>query len=228
VIFRLQVWMPEVLSDKEPLVIWGASGHARVVTDAVLLADFYEIIGFLDDDSLPGSNATFESYPILGGRDHLSTLGHSGGVKLIFGFSDCQAKLRLSALVSGAGIEFATVTHPHAVLARQAAIGAGTFIAAGAVINSGTRVGRHVIINTSASVDHDCIIGDAAHICPGVRLAGNVAVGNGAWVGIGTTVIEKRSIGAGSVIGAGSLVIDDIPPQVLAFGQPARVVRRLE
>jgi acetyltransferase EpsM len=147
---------------------------------------------------------------------------------MIFGFGDCKSKMTLSSLVTKAGIEFATVVHPSALLARQAKVGAGTFIAAAAVVGAGSVIDRHVIINTAASVDHDCVIGEAAHICPGVRLAGNVKVGTAAWLGIGTIVIEKKTIGAGSVIGAGSLVLDDIPPGVLAFGHPARIIRGLE
>jgi acetyltransferase EpsM len=215
------------MSEKKPLVIWGASGHARVVADAVFLGGLYQIMGFLDDRLPPGTPSTFEGYPILGGRGQLCDLGHRGNMELIFGFSD-KAKLQLSELVTAAGIEFATVIHPRTVLARNSTVGAGTFIAAGAVVNPGCTLGRHVIINTVASVDHDCVIEDGVHICPGVHLAGNVKVGKGAWVGIGTNITEKKTIGAGALIGAGSLVLDDIPPGVVAFGQPARVIRRLE
>jgi len=220
--------MPELSANKEPLVIWGASGHARVVADAALLGEHYELLGFLDDQVTPGGKAAFAGHPILGGREYLTAAERPLNVRLIFGFSDCGAKIALSHLVSLAGLKLATVVHPAALLARETNVGAGTFIGPAAVVNAGSVLGRHVIINTASSVDHDCVIGEAAHICPGVRLAGNVTVGNGAWVGIGTIVIEKKTIGTGSVIGAGSLVLDDIPPGVLAFGQPARIIRRLE
>ena len=98
---------------------------------------------------------------------------------------------------------------------------------AGAVINPGSQIGQSVIINTSASVDHECVIADAAHICPGVHLAGRVQVGAATHVGIGTTVIERINIGSGSFIGAGSVVVDDIPDGVVAYGVPARVIRKV-
>src|SRR5262249_19298581 len=79
-------------------------------------------------------------------------------------------------------------------------------------------------INTSASVDHECTIGNAAHVGPGVRLAGRVCVGDGAWIDIGATVLNEIRIGAGAVIGAGSLVTKDVPDGMVAYGVPARLV----
>jgi sugar O-acyltransferase (sialic acid O-acetyltransferase NeuD family) len=197
-----------------------------VVADAARESGRFEVVGFLDDrnpTARPFLNAT-----VLGDRGQLAAVHASGVRHLIFGFGDCRARLELDAVAAGAGFCFTTVVHPRAAVSTAATLGPGTFVAAGAVVNPGTGVGRHVIINTCASVDHDCEIEDGAHICPGVRLAGNVTVGRGSWVGIGSTVIEKIHIGPWSVIGAGSVVVKDIPAGVLAFGVPARVVRRLD
>ena len=46
-------------------------------------------------------------------------------------------------------------------------------------------------------------------------------------IGAGAIVLPRRTIGEGSIVGAGSIVTRDIPDHVVAFGQPARVVRRL-
>lgn len=50
-----------------------------------------------------------------------------------------------------------------------------------------------------------------------------ITIGDDAWIGAGTIVLPGVTIGAGAVIGAGSLVTGDVPPHVLAFGQPCRV-----
>jgi acetyltransferase-like isoleucine patch superfamily enzyme len=46
-------------------------------------------------------------------------------------------------------------------------------------------------------------------------------------IGAGAIILPRRTIGEGSIVGAGSIVTRDIPDRVVAFGQPARVVRRL-
>jgi acetyltransferase EpsM len=207
------------------VVIWGASGHSRVVADILRLRSDYEIAGFLDDVNSQAQGRPFCGSRILGGREELSKLVESGVRWLIFGFGACGPRLRLASVVRHHGLMLLTATHPNAVIASDVAIGEGTVIAAGAVINTGARLGDNVIVNTGASVDHDCTIGDAAHICPGVHLAGGVRVDASSWVGIGTAVTAGVTIGPGAIIGAGSLVIDDIPPNVVAFGSPATVRR---
>lgn len=52
-----------------------------------------------------------------------------------------------------------------------------------------------------------------------------ITIGEGAWLGAHVVVGPGVTIGARSVIGAGSIVTRDIPPDVVAVGNPCRVVR---
>jgi UDP-N-acetylbacillosamine N-acetyltransferase len=212
---------------KEKLAIWGTSGHASVVADVIRLGNDYEIFGFIDDVNPEKTGSRFGGAYVLGGQEKLEDLFQQGVEHIIFGFGNCEARLRLTELVRGKGFRLAIAIHPSAVLATDVAVGAGTVIAAGAVINPGTTIGENVIVNTCASVDHDCRVEDGAHVCPGVRLAGNVIVGRATWVGIGATVVGKTRIGSGTIIGAGAVVVDDIPDGVVARGAPARVIRKV-
>jgi UDP-N-acetylbacillosamine N-acetyltransferase len=210
------------------LVVWGAGGHASVVADILRLNGDYQIVGFLDDVTSRVHNAERHGPTILGGEERLDCLRREGVSHIIFGFGQAAARLRLSELVRASGFSLATAIHPRAIVASDASIGAGTVIAAGAVINPGVTIGENAIVNTSASVDHDCAIDDGAHVGPGARLAGRVVVERAAWIGIGAVVIEGVRIGAHALIGAGGVVVNDIPEGVVAYGNPARVVRKAE
>lgn len=209
------------------LVIWGASGHALVVADIVRLCGEYEIVGFLDDVSLDRQGTKFCGAMLLGGQEQLDKLLQKGVKKIIFAFGNGEARLRLSQLARQKGFELVTAIHPRAIIANDTIIGSGSVIVAGAVINPGAKLGENVIVNTCASVDHECVVEDGVHICPGVHLGGRVSVGRASWIGIGTTVKDRVTIGAGTLIGAGSVVVDDIQENVVAYGVPARVVRRV-
>jgi maltose O-acetyltransferase len=68
---------------------------------------------------------------------------------------------------------------------------------------------------------------DAATRISGLESAYPVIIGNAVWLGGRTVVCPGVTIGAGTVVGAGSIVVKDLPPGVLAVGNPCRVVRTL-
>ncbi len=54
-----------------------------------------------------------------------------------------------------------------------------------------------------------------------------ITIADNVWLGGGVIVCPGVTIGENSVIGAGAVVIRDIPPNVVAVGNPARIVRQL-
>ncbi len=58
--------------------------------------------------------------------------------------------------------------------------------------------------------------------------AAPVTIGRNVWLATGCIIMKGVTIGDGSVVGAGSVVTRDVPPNALAAGNPARVVRTLE
>jgi maltose O-acetyltransferase len=61
----------------------------------------------------------------------------------------------------------------------------------------------------------------------GLEAGAPVEIGDDVWVGGGAIICPGARIGAGSVIGSGSVVTKEIPPGVLAVGNPCRVVRAI-
>lgn len=59
----------------------------------------------------------------------------------------------------------------------------------------------------------------------GLEYAYPITVGNNVWIGGGAIVLPGVSIGDNSVIGAGSVVTKNIPANVIAVGNPCRVIR---
>lgn len=61
----------------------------------------------------------------------------------------------------------------------------------------------------------------------GLEYAFPVTIGDNVWIGGGVSIIGGVKIGKNSIIGAGSVVTKDIPDNVLAVGNPCRVVRKI-
>ncbi len=86
----------------------------------------------------------------------------------------------------------------------------------------------------------DCLVGYNVHIydsdfhdlTPANRIGGypktgKVVIEDNVFVGANVTILRSVTIGAGSVIAANSVVTSDIPPNVIAAGNPARIIRKL-
>lgn len=61
-----------------------------------------------------------------------------------------------------------------------------------------------------------------------IEYAKPITIGNDVWVGGNATILPGVTIGDRCVIGAGSVVTKDVPPDSLAVGNPAKVIRRIE
>ena len=69
------------------------------------------------------------------------------------------------------------------------------------------------------------VIEDYCHIAPGVNISGCTTIGEETWIGVGSSVIQCLNIGKNCMVGAGSVVVKDIPDNVLAYGNPCRIIR---
>src|SRR4051812_7056888 len=213
---------------QKKIVLWGASNHALVVADIIRRQGEYEVAGFLDDVNPERRGESFCGAVILGGRDQLETMKAAGVSHLIMAIGNNRARMELAEIGRAKGYALATAIHPGAVIAADTRIESGTVVMAGAIINPSATVGQNVIINTGAIVEHGCVVADGALVNARVLLTGNVTVGEEATVEIGTIVASNVKIGARSVVGAGSLVLKDVPEDVLAYGNPAQVIRKLD
>lgn len=68
----------------------------------------------------------------------------------------------------------------------------------------------------------------AAERIKGPELASPVVIGNNAWIGGGSIICPGVTIGDNTTIGAGSVVTKNIPANVVAAGNPCRVLRQLK
>ncbi|MCM1321293.1 MAG: sugar O-acetyltransferase [Bacteroides sp.] len=113
--------------------------------------------------------------------------------------------------------------------------------------------GYNIFVGSNFYANHNCVIldtaritfGDNVFIAPnccfsaaghpldaeqrskGLEIALPISIGNNVWIGAGVTVVPGVAIGDNTVIGAGSVVVKNIPSDVLAAGNPCRVIRKL-
>ena len=121
--------------------------------------------------------------------------------------------------------KFINIIHNGLDISKMSTIGSGVLINSKVSIAAHTTIGNFVTINRHVSIGHHTVISDYCSINPGTNIAGNVTIGEGTTIGMGTNVIDSRRIGKNTIIGAGSVVTKDIPDNVIAYGNPCKVIR---
>ena len=105
-------------------------------------------------------------------------------------------------------------------------VGKGSIVSWGAVITSCAHIGRCCVVNDNSTVGHDVQIGDFCVVCPGVTIGGFTEIGGETFIGSGTVVRDRIRIGKNCVIGMGSIVTRDLPDNTVAYGSPAKIIRK--
>lgn len=211
----------------KPVLVFGASGHAKVVIDIIEKTDtFY--VGALADDNPAIKGATAFGYDVLGGKQILSEqrlqLAQMGCVVAI---GNNRIRGELAEWLTSIGLSLCdAIVHPSVQMARGVSVGAGSVVMAGALINADAMIGRNVIVNTGAIIEHDCTIGDGVHVAPGVTMCGGISVGAGTLIGAGAVLHPNVRIGKDVTIGAGATVVGDIPDGLTVVGTPAKPLRK--
>ena len=195
--------------------IFGIGGHAKVIIESAILSGF--IVDSLYDDDIQKVNTNFGNINIKGPIDE-NFIGSS-----IIAIGDNKTRKKISIKSSKAS--WVTIIHPSAIISKDVLIGEGTVVMAGVIIQSCAKIGKHCILNTGTCIDHDCVIDDYVHIAPKCGLAGSVSVGEGTFIGIGSSIIPNKTIGKWSIIGAGSVVISNQPDYCTSVGVPANPIK---
>lgn len=216
------------MSEPRRYVIWGSAGHAKVLAEIIDAAGG-ELAALVDND--PAAHPIREGIPLLRGesglRKWLSGRAASAHQALVaIGGGRGGERLDLQRLLRGLGFASDPLVHAGALLSPSARLGPGCQILGHALVGAEAVLGEACIVNHKASVDHECRIGAGVHLAPGVLLCGCVALGDRVFVGAGATLLPRIRVGSDSVIGAGSLVTGDIPPGVVAYGRPAKLVKK--
>jgi len=122
---------------------------------------------------------------------------------------------------------------PGAIIRDRVKIGKNAVIMMGAIINIGAEIGENTMIDMNAVIGARGIIGKNVHVGAGAVIAGvleppssiPVIVEDNVLIGANAVLLEGVRVGHDAVVAAGSVVTEDVPPNTVVAGVPAKIVK---
>lgn len=212
---------------KMDMIILGAGGHAKDIiktieeyNDEVNRTSKICLIGCFDDVSIEKKELL--GYPVIHNYDEVANRCLKR-TKLICGVGDPTNKIEIMNKFGRLKSSFINIIHPSVKLHRSIELGMGVSILSGSVLSYCLKIGDHVSIGHSCTVGHDTEIGNFTTLCPGVRIAGNVKIGENTVFGIGASCLQKLNIGKWSFVGIGTVVTMNLKNNSVVLGNPQRI-----
>lgn len=209
-----------------PLVIYGAGGHAHSLIDLIESSSAYNVAGLIDNSRAKGSKAF--GIDVLGTDENIVPVWRELDCHFFVAIGDNYQRQRVTEKIKSdiPSVQFATLVHTNAYVSPRAALGMGVAVMSGASINAGCKVDEGVVINSHSTLDHDCAVEAFASLAPGVVVGGNVILGSRSFLGIGSKIAHKVSIANDVCVGAGSTVVKSCEQETsLYYGSPAKFIR---
>jgi sugar O-acyltransferase (sialic acid O-acetyltransferase NeuD family) len=210
---------------RDPLrmvAVYGASQGGIATVEAIRAMGGYEVAAFLDDTPRLAGSSVF-GLPVWSGKE-LEKLAGLGVGAVASHIAEREFRLQLRDRVLAAGLAMLNVIHPRAYVSPSVRMGVGNVIKAGAIVDTEVQLGDCCIIDNGAVAPHHNVIHDACHLGPGVVLGGACTIGERTLLGVGSKIASRIQIGRNVIVLPGSVVVRDIPDNVLAGGNPAKVV----
>ena len=214
------------------IVLIGGGDQAHYTIDIInkmFGGNHWNIIGIID--SIHDIGSTRFGYTVLGRQENLKAITKEYGIEGgVISIGDNWTRYYVASQIKKQipNFNFINAIHPSVIIGDNVILGQGIVAMAGCIFNPKATVGDHTFFATGAQVEHDCIIGNYASISAGSITGGYVELGDFAAITLGVTVFDRTKIGKNSVVGAGSLVVKDLPDNVLAYGNPAKIIRKRE
>lgn len=208
---------------KEKIIIIGAGGHAKVVIDIIELQSNYEIIGIIAQED--EKKKELFGYKIYKGDKYLLTF-YNKGIKNIAigigGYKSNSLRKKIFNKVQKIGFNIPALIHPKAIVSSTAKIDDGSVIFAGVILNPEVQIRKNSIIATGSSIDHETIIEDHVLVSAGVTVGACTLIKEEVLVALGAKIISGVEIGSKALIASGAVVVNNINPETIVFGVPAR------
>ena len=209
------------------LAIYGASGLGREVLELAKIINKrynkWNNIIFIDDNENLNVVNDVKVYTYLNAKQNFAE-----DLEVVIAIGEPAIREKLFIKLMNDKTQMTTLIHPDIHIPQTTSIGNGSVINVGSFISCNITIQENVYVQPNANIGHDCSIGQGSIVSGMVNISGNCHIGEGTYIGSSACIKEGTIIGSHTIIGMMSAVYKDVPSDVIALGNPARVMKNNE
>ncbi|MBM6618226.1 DapH/DapD/GlmU-related protein [Bacillus suaedaesalsae] len=163
----------------------------------------------------------YSTFPIIGSYHLISELAKGEDNYFI---NNKPKDPNVTRMLLSKGCKIPTLIHP-SIDMNMVKVGQGVILPQGCSIGQNTTIGNYVTLRMNCLISHDVKIEDNVFIGAGATIGGRSTLKKNCYIGLGAVVMGV-TIGENSVVGAGAVVVNDVPPNTVVVGVPAKPLKK--
>ena len=215
------------------IVVFGGVGTGMTIASIIEHDPDAQLIGFLNDSFEKGTMiGEYKKFPVIGKTEDLDKYLSDPEVYFTFAYTAMKkGKERLEAIdkLNIPNNRFYSAIHPQAIVPDgYCKLGNGVVLYANSQIGVDAEMADNSMCFANTYLGHNSFLDRFAHLTAGSTVGAHVRIGKFAHIGLNALVKEHVTIGDYSLVGAGAVVIDDVPPNCIVVGNPAKILRYID
>ena len=208
------------------LAVYGSGGLGKTILDFAYVVEHHshtwDEIVFIDDVTNEKSVLGVPVFPFEAFKEKYTP---SPEVSVFVAIGEPKSRAAVCANVQNSGYRFARLIHPNAEISPSAVIGDDVVIG-NCFICPLVKIGDHAIIANRCTVGHDSSVGSYTVMNEGVFVGGFTEIGEMVYIGANAALKDRIRVENNAAVAMGAAVFKDVPEGFVAFGNPARNLRR--
>lgn len=177
----------------ENIIILGFDGYAKSVIDTICESELAEEIVILD--KLENLGKKYSKACVKGCSDDLEEYYVKGYRRVhIVNEMELEWRKNMAEKVKSMGFSLVTIVDKSAMVASDAVVGLGTYIAKGAIVEPSSVISENVIVNVGAVIQSDCTIGAHSRISTAAAVCEGAVIGEMCYIGAKAVVENKAHV----------------------------------
>ena len=215
---------------REKVIILGGKGIATIASWIMDRRGDAEVVGLINDIVPVGESiGTKKKLKVIGTSEDISRFIAETDYAFFIAFHGMKREKEVYEKIKGFHIpeeRLYSPIDPTAVIAEDySVIGRGVLAAPYAQVGPDVVIGNNTIVLGNAFVGHDTKIGEFCHIGANAVIGSCCELGNACHIGMNATLREYVKVGNYALVGMGSNVLKNVDENIIAAGNPARLLR---